>query len=81
MAKAREASSSPLSTLDQAKGLASSWGSPSPAPSLFTWLDLWLAEAPGTLPGIWLCRSHFLADDRLSIASLPALFKQNKPHP
>lgn len=59
-----EASSSRPSTLDHAT-------LPSPR------LDLWLAEAPGP-PHAWPCRSRFLADDSLSIASLPALFKQNK---
>lgn len=62
--KATEASSSCLSTLDHTA---------LPLP----WLDLWLAKAPDP-PHAWPCRSRFLADDRLSIASLPALFKQNK---
>lgn len=59
-----ETSSSHPSTLDHAT-------------LLFPRLDLWQGEAPGS-PRAWPCRSCFLADDSLSTASQPALFKQNK---
>lgn len=69
----------PPPTLDQAKGLSSSWRSlvhpGGPVAGRGS------GALPGVLPGVRLCRSHFLAGDRLPIASPPALFKQDKVNP
>lgn len=69
----------PPPTLDQAKGLSSSWRSlvhlGGPVAGRGS------GALPGVLPGVRLCRSHFLAGDRLPIASPPALFKQDKANP